>query len=70
MGRRRRRNHASAFKAKVALAAIKGDQHSLSWPSSSTFTPIRSQHGRRSSRTGLRIFLARTAPQLRNRRSM
>jgi len=26
MGRRRRRNHAAAFKAKVALAALKGEK--------------------------------------------
>jgi len=26
MGRRTRRNHAPAFKAKVALAAVKGDR--------------------------------------------
>ena len=43
MSRRPRRNHTPAFKAKVALAAIKGDERWLSWHSSSTFTPIRSQ---------------------------
>ena len=31
MSRRPRRNHASAFKAKVALAAIKGDQPNIEW---------------------------------------
>jgi hypothetical protein len=65
MSRRPRRNHAPGFKAKVALAAIKGDR-----TLSSTFIPIRSQRGKRSSRTGLRIFLARTALRRRNRQSM
>ena len=37
--------------------AIKGIEHSLNWLSSSTFTPIRSQHGRRSLRTGLRSMV-------------
>ena len=27
MTRRKRRNHGSAFKAKVALAAVKGERH-------------------------------------------
>ena len=40
MSRRPRRNHTSAFKAKVALAAIKGERW-LSCRSISTSTPIR-----------------------------
>ena len=46
MTRRKRRNHSSAFKAKVALSALKGDALWRSWPSSLMFTPIRSRTGR------------------------
>ena len=48
-----------AFKAKVALAPSKASEHWLNWRSSSTFTPIRSQHGMRSWKTGLPIFWGR-----------
>ena len=41
MARRPRRNHSSAFKAKVALAALRGDRQWLSWLSGSMFTPIK-----------------------------
>jgi hypothetical protein len=41
MSRRARRNHSPAFKAKVALAAVKGDRTIASWRSISTFTPTR-----------------------------
>ena len=41
MNRRPRRNHSPAFKAKVALAAVKGDR-TLAQLSISTSTPIRS----------------------------
>jgi hypothetical protein len=68
MNRRSRRNHTPTFKAKVALAAIKAieDWHSLR--NSSTFTPIRSHHGKRSSRAGLPMFsvpVAATEPRSR-----
>ena len=53
MQRRPRRNHTPAFKAKVALAAIKGIERWHSLPSSSTSTPIRSQRGRSSLRAAL-----------------
>ena len=54
MSRRRpRRNHTPAFKAKVALAAIRAIEHWFSSRSSSTSIPIRSRRGRRSSRAGL-----------------
>ena len=55
MSRRRRRNHAPAFKAKVALAAIKGDRTPLSWLSSLTFTPIRSLQDLSAARSDLAI---------------
>ena len=57
MSRRARRNHTPAFKAKVALAAIKGDGRWPNWPSSSTSTPIRLRRGRRSWRVALPEFL-------------
>ena len=41
MSKRPRRNHTPAFKAKVALSAIKAMEHWLSLRSSSTCTPIR-----------------------------
>ena len=41
MSRRPRRNHTPAFKAKVALAAIKGDRTLAQLANSSTSTPIR-----------------------------
>ena len=50
MSRRPRRNHTPAFKAKEALAAIKGYRRWLSWRNSSMSTPIRSHRGKRSSR--------------------
>ena len=52
MPRRPRRNHTPAFKARVAIAAIKGDQTLLSLLSSSMSIPIRSQRGHRSWRRG------------------
>ena len=53
MNRRPRRNHTPTFKAKVALAAIKGYfEPWLSLRSSSTCIPIRSHRGRRSLRKG------------------
>ena len=45
---RSRRNHTAAFKAKVAIAAIKGDQPSLSLRSALTFIPTRSRNGNHS----------------------
>ena len=54
MTKRARRNHSPAFKAKVALAAIKARRRWPSWRSNSTFTPIRSRNGRRSFWEGLR----------------
>ena len=68
MTRRPRRNHTPAFKAKVALAAVKGDRTLISWQSSSTSTPTRSHRGRRSLRVGLPMFLVpAAATEQRNR---
>ena len=46
MNRRPRRNHTPAFKAKVALAAVKGYRTIASWPSSLMSIPIRLRRGR------------------------
>ena len=59
MKRRARRNHTPAFKAKVALAAVKNDEHWHSWLSSSTFIPIRSHRGRSNLREARPRFLDR-----------
>ncbi len=59
MQKRPRRNHTPAFKAKVALAAVRAIGRWLSLPSNSMFTPIRSQRGKRSWRVALPMCLAR-----------
>ena len=47
MTRRKRRNHSSAFKAKVALSALKGERFCGGVGRAvSMFTPIRSRTGR------------------------
>src|ERR1035437_2719112 len=61
MSRRPRRNHTPAFKAKVALAAIKGDRTLAELRCSSMSTPIRSHRGKRSLRAGLPMFLVPVA---------
>jgi hypothetical protein len=67
MSRRPRRNPTATFKAKVALAAIRGIEHWLSLRSSSTSIPIRSHRGKRSSRAGRPMFLVpAVAPARRN----
>lgn len=43
MTKRTRRNHSPAFKAKVALAAVKGEKMLASWLGSLTFTRTRSR---------------------------
>ena len=70
MKRRPRRNHSPAFKAKVALAAIKGDRTIAQLAEHSTFTPIRSRRGNRSLRAALRMFLGRAAGRQRHPRPM
>ncbi len=56
MSRRPRRNHSPAFKAKVALAAIKGDRTLAQLAEQFDVHPIRSHRGKRSSRAGLPMF--------------
>ena len=41
MTRRKRRNHSSAFKAKVALAALKGERHLAQLPRGRFPSPLR-----------------------------
>ena len=60
MTRRPRRNHTPAFKAKVALAAVKGDRTLAHLAEQFTSTPIRSPRGRPGSRAGLRMFSVQT----------
>jgi hypothetical protein len=55
-----RRNHIPAFKAKMALAALKGIGHWRSFPSSSTSILIRLLHGRRSLRA--KLLMVRWSP--------
>src|SRR6476661_2917552 len=59
MSRRPRRNHSLAFKAKVALAAIKGDRTIAQL--AEHFDVFRSRRGNRSLRAALRMFLGRAA---------
>ena len=53
MSRRARRNHTPAFKAKVALAAIRGENTVAELAQHLTCIPTRSRNGRRSFRKGL-----------------
>ena len=56
MSRRPRRNHTPAFKAKVALAAVKGDRTIAQLAEQFDVHPIRSRRGRRNSKAGLPMF--------------
>jgi len=69
MKRRPRRNHTPAFKAKVALAAIKDDRTLAQLAEQfDVHTPIRSRRGKRSSRAGLPMFsFPAAAPERRSR---
>lgn len=58
MTRRVRRNHSPVFKAKVALAAIKGEKTLADLRSSPTSTPTRSRSGA-ASWTPARTYRAR-----------
>ena len=42
-----RKKHSQAFKAKVALAALKGDHTIAGWPAALKSIPARSMAGRR-----------------------
>ena len=59
MTKRARRNHTSAFKAKVALAAIKGRRRWRNWRINSMSIRTRSRNGAVSCSTGGRSFRAR-----------
>jgi transposase-like protein len=52
MSRRARRNHTPAFKAKVALAAVKGERTLAQLAEQFDVHPSRSHHGKRSLRAG------------------
>jgi len=71
MARRTRRTHAPAFKAKVALAAVKGEKTLPNWRSTMMCIRTRSRRGRRS---WLRRLLGYLAPAVArpklHRRSM
>ena len=56
MSRRARRHHAPAFKAKVALAAIKGEMTLAQLAEHFDVHPNRSRSGRCSSRSGCRCI--------------
>jgi len=67
MTRRPRRNHTATFKAKVALAALKGDKTLRSCRSSSTSTPTRSRTGRRGCRKVPIGVFGETRPRSKSR---
>ncbi len=50
--KRPRRNHTATYKAKVALAALKGDKTLAELSEKFVSTPVRSCNGRRSCWTG------------------
>ena len=69
MQRRARRNHTPAFKAQVALAAIKGDRTLAQLAEQFDVHPNQITPGRRSWRVALPEFLGLTAlrrPRLRS----
>ena len=61
MSRRPRRNHTPTFKAKVALAAIKGDRTLAQLAERFDVHPIRSRRGKHSSRKELPMCSVRAA---------
>jgi hypothetical protein len=62
-----RKKHGAAFKAKVALAAIKGDRTVPSWRARMGFIQTRSTHGRSSYWTARRVFSRAASRQLKER---
>jgi hypothetical protein len=70
MSRRPRRNHTPAFKAKVAIAAIKGDRTLVQLAAQLTSIPIRYRPGRINCSKGPPRCLQRApAPGRRHQRS-
>ena len=69
MQRRPRRNHTPAFKARVALAAIKGDRTLAQLAEQFDVHPIRLHRGRRSSRVGLPMCSVLGVARRRSRQS-
>jgi hypothetical protein len=65
MSRRPRRNHTPSFKAKVALAAIKGDRTLAQVAEQFESTPIRSRRGKPSSRVELPMLNGHLAQRSR-----
>jgi transposase-like protein len=61
MSRRPRRNHTPAFKAKVALAAIKGDRTLAQLAEHFDVPPIRLRRGKHNSKVGHLTFSDRGA---------
>jgi transposase len=57
MTKRVRRNHSPAFKAKVALAALKGEKTLVEWRNNSTCTSTKSRNGKHSFCKGLPEYL-------------
>ena len=70
MSRRPRRNHSAAFKAKVALAAIKGDRTVAQLAEHFDVHPNQIQYGNRSLRQTLPRFSDREAGHRPRQRSM
>jgi transposase len=61
MSRRLRPNHTAAFKARMALAAFKGDRTLAQLAERFNVHPIRSDRGKRTLRAGLSMFSVRAA---------
>jgi len=59
MTKRVRRNHSPAFKAKVALAALKGEKTLVEWRNNSTCTSTKSRNGKHSFARGCRSIWVR-----------
>ena len=67
MSRRPRRNHSAEFKAKVALAAVRGDRTLSELASQFECTRTRSRNGRPSCWIGRRSYLAPGQGRLKSR---
>ena len=67
MARRPRRNHTAVFKAKVALAALKGDKTLAELAQQFDVHPTRSRTGRHGSPRARLECLAKTRPRSRRK---